>query len=32
LFLYGQRICYHVIDYYRYAGSNDVELIGQALW
>jgi hypothetical protein len=31
-FLYGEQIWYHVIDMYRYAGSIDVKLIGQALW
>jgi hypothetical protein len=25
------RICFHFTDEYRYAGSNDVEFVGQAL-
>jgi hypothetical protein len=32
LFPYGEQICYHVTDKYRYAGFIDVKLIGQALW
>jgi hypothetical protein len=32
LFPYGEEICYHVINKYRYIGFIDVELIGQALW
>jgi hypothetical protein len=31
LFPYGEQICYHVIDKYRYTGFIDVELVGQAL-
>jgi hypothetical protein len=27
LFPYGEQICYHVIDKYRYAGFIDVELV-----
>jgi hypothetical protein len=26
------RICFHFTDYNLYAGSNDVEFVGQALW
>jgi hypothetical protein len=26
------RICYHFVDKYHYASSNDVEFVGQALW
>jgi hypothetical protein len=32
LFPYGEQICYHVIDKYRYAVFIDVVLVGQALW
>jgi hypothetical protein len=32
LFPYGEQICYHVTDKYRYAGFIDVELVKQALW
>jgi hypothetical protein len=30
-FLYGKQICYHVINKYRYADSNDVKSYRQAL-
>jgi hypothetical protein len=26
------RICYYFTDEYLYAGSNDIEFVGQALW
>jgi hypothetical protein len=31
-FPYGEQICYHVIDKYRYTGFIDIELVRQALW
>jgi hypothetical protein len=30
-FPYGEQICYHVIDKYRYTGFIDIELVRQAL-